>query len=130
VDRFRDRLMLPVRDPEGRVIAFVGRAAPDAGGEVPRYLYSPETPLFTKGNVLFGLAESRLRWQSGSTPVLVEGPLGAIAVSLATDGRYAGVAPCGTALSRSQAKSLANAAAIGGRLVVAVDADPAGQPLQ
>ncbi len=87
VDRFRDRLMLPIRDVDGHVIAFIGRVAPDADSRAPKYLNSPETPLYRKSDAVFGLAETRLFWQAGATPVLVEGPLDAIAVDLASHGQ-------------------------------------------
>ena len=108
VDRFRDRLMFPVRDPGGqRVVGFLGRALAEAE-DTPRYLNSPATALYRKGEVLYGLGAepSRQALAAGARPVLVEGPLDAIAVTGAGAGRYAGVAPCGTALTAAQVAAL------------------------
>ncbi len=131
VDRFRDRLMLPVRDPSGqRVVAFIGRAlAQDSG--TPKYLNSPETVLYRKGDVLYGLGAqpTRQALAGGAQPVLVEGALDAIAVTSASRGRYAGVAPSGTALTAGQVAALQAAAGpLAERgVTVAFDADPAGR---
>jgi DNA primase catalytic core len=127
VDRFRDRLMLPIRDVDGHVIAFIGRAAPAADSRAPKYLNSPETPLYRKSDAVFGLAETRLFWQSGATPVLVEGPLDAIAVDLASHGQHCGLAPCGTALAPTQAHAVLDASRPSGQLTVALDGDDAGR---
>ena len=131
VDRFRDRLMLPVRDAGGeRVVGFLGRAVADAEG-VPKYLNSPDTALYRKGEVLYGLGAGpgRQAFSAGVRPVLVEGPLDAIAVTAAGNDRYAGVAPCGTALTPAQVAALDRS---GGPLarrgvVVAFDSDPGGR---
>jgi DNA primase catalytic core len=127
IDRFRDWLIVPVRDLDGRVVGFVGRAHPTARPDVPKYLNSSDTVLYRKHLRVLGWSETRPLWQAGTVPVLVEGPLDAIAVTLAGQGRYAGLAPCGTALSSEQAAALAVAAAKSGRLVVAYDGDPAGR---
>jgi len=130
VDRFRDRLMFPVRDPSGeRVVAFIGRALHEGPG-VPKYLNSPQTALYRKSEVLYGLGASPVRaaLAAGARPVLVEGALDAIAVTAAGAGAYAGVAPSGTALTAGQVTALGSAAPLDGRgVVVAFDADPAGQ---
>jgi DNA primase len=70
-DRFRDRLMIPLRRATDRVVvAFIGRRPPDAGDEHgPKYLNSPNTELYTKGHVLFGLAEGRRFLDQGAQPV-------------------------------------------------------------
>ena len=131
VDRFRDRLMLPVRDPSGqRVVAFIGRAlAQDSG--TPKYLNSPETVLYRKSDVLYGLgaAPTRQALAAGARPVLVEGALDAIAVTAAGGGCYAGVAPSGTALTAGQVAALQAAAGPLAKrgVTVAFDADPAGR---
>ena len=99
VDRFRDRLILPVHDHAGELVGFVGRLGPDAVDDrySPRYLNSPATPLFNKSEVLFGLGGHAARIQAGSQPVLCEGPLDAVAVDVAAartgaaDGRGRGV---------------------------------------
>jgi DNA primase len=128
-DRFRDRLMIPLRDEHGYAVAFIGRRHPEAGDDKgPKYLNSPDTTIFTKGNVLAGLAEGRRALAHGAQPVLVEGPMDAIAVSVAAPGRFAGISPCGTALSPHQVAVLsrkADLAAVGVR--VALDGDAAGQ---
>ena len=91
IDRFRDRLMIPLRDATGDVVGFIGRSHPDADpARVPKYLNSPQTPVYAKGELLFGLPETRLRLSRGVQPVLVEGPLDAIAVTAGTGGRCAG----------------------------------------
>lgn len=70
-DTFRNRLMFPIRDPEGRVIAFGGRKMPD--GEDPKYLNSPQTPLFDKGRCAFGLDLARQKIVETRTVAVVEG---------------------------------------------------------
>jgi DNA primase len=130
VDRFRDRLMFPVRDAGGqRVVGFLGRALTE-GDDTPKYLNSPATALYAKGELLYGLgAEPVQALAAGARPVLVEGPLDAIAVTPAADGRYAGVAPCGTALTAAQVAALDTAAGplVERGVTVAFDNDPAGR---
>ena len=69
-DRFRDRLMVPLRTASGRVLGFGGRVVGD--GE-PKYLNSPETPVYRKGSFLFGLGEARQALREGQSALLVEG---------------------------------------------------------
>lgn len=128
IDRFRDRLMLPMRDPTGAVVGFIGRAHPDADPErVPRYVNSPQTPIYRKSDLLYGLAETGPALARGARPTIVEGPLDAIAVSSGTDGRCAGLAACGTALTAAHVDALAAAVDLReSGLVVAMDADDAG----
>jgi len=127
IDRFRDRAMLPVREPHGAVIAFIGRAHPDVGDNMPRYLNSPETALYRKSEVLYGLAEASASLAAGGRPVLVEGALDAIAITDGTAGRCVGLSPCGTALTAGQVETLRSAiAGTEPRLVVAFDGDPGG----
>ena len=127
IDHFRDRLMLAVRDEQGRVAGFIGRAPPDAQSSVPRYLNSPETSSYRKGDLLFGLHEARDLLRQGAVPVIVEGPFDAIAVTTAASGRFAGLAPCGTALTDRQTAALARAADLGQTgVLVALDGDRAG----
>lgn len=128
VDRFRDRLMLSVRDDDGRTVGFVGRARPGADERTPKYLNSPTTAIYRKSERLFGLAENVSAVRAGTVPTLTEGPLDAIAVHLATSGRNAGVALCGTALTAEHAASLAAVAGRPGtRVVVTTDPDAAGR---
>jgi DNA primase len=128
IDRFRDRVMLPVHDERGRIAGFIGRAHPDAGDGVPKYLNSPETAGFRKGSLLFGLARARPALAQGAVPVIVEGPFDAIAVTLADPDRHAGLAPCGTALTSRQAELLSQAADLPRTgILVAFDPDAAGR---
>jgi len=126
VDFFRDRAMFGVRWPDGTLTGFTGRARPGATQPGPVYLNSRTTGLYHKGSLLFGLFEGRRALAAGARPVLVEGPLDAIAVSAA--GRYAGVSPCGTALTPAQVTLLARTSDLRRTgVVVAFDADPAGR---
>jgi DNA primase len=131
VDFFRDRAIFGIRWPDGTVAGFTGRARPGGGQAGPVYLNSRTTGLYRKGSLLFGLYEGRRALAAGARPVLVEGPLDAIAVSavaVSTAGSYAGVSPCGTALTPAQVTLLARTCdlrRVG--VVVAFDADPAGR---
>jgi DNA primase len=128
IDHFRDRVMLPVHDEHGTLAGFIGRARPGAGPDVPKYLNSPATGTYQKGDLLFGLHYARDHLARGATPVIVEGPVDAIAVTLADRGRYAGLAPCGTALTTRQAEALGRAADLDrAGVLVAFDDDTAGR---
>lgn len=96
-DRFRGRLMIPIRDARGRVIAFGGRILGD--GE-PKYLNSPDTPLFDKGRTLFNLDKASPASRRTDRVIVVEGYMDVIA--LAEAGIADAVAPLGTALTESQ----------------------------
>src|SRR6478735_5965092 len=97
-DRFRDRVMFPITDLRGRVIAFGGRALEkDAQA---KYLNSPETPLFHKGGTLYNIAAARKAAHDGAQIVVVEGYIDVIA--MVTAGYAAAVAPLGTALTEDQ----------------------------
>jgi DNA primase len=127
IDTFRDRAMLPIRSTDGTIVAFIGRAPDHANPGTPKYLNSPSTSLYDKGEVLFGLGEARDALTRGARPVIVEGPLDAIAVTTAAPGRYAGVAPCGTALTARHAAALGQAADLrSAGVTVAFDPDEAG----
>lgn len=124
IDRFRDRVVFPISDPTNdQVVGFVGRRNPahsdDTPHAGPKYLNTPLTALFDKGHQLYGADQLT----PGSTPVLVEGPMDAWAVTLATRGLYTGVAPLGTALTSEQATYLAQR---GGPVIFATDPDLAG----
>ncbi|MDO9494924.1 MAG: toprim domain-containing protein, partial [Nocardioides sp.] len=124
IDRFRDRVMFPVIH-QGEVLGFVGRRRPDhtdADRAGPKYLNTADTPLFHKGAQLFGVVDELLA--EGAVPVIVEGPMDAVAVTIASAGLYLGVAPLGTTLTDEQAAQLA---AVGRDPIVATDADLAGQ---
>ncbi|MDR3423016.1 MAG: DNA primase [Xanthobacteraceae bacterium] len=97
-DRFRDRVMFPIADWRGRVIAFGGRALDK---DVPaKYLNSPETPLFHKGATLYNIAAARAAAHAGQRLIAVEGYIDVIA--MATAGYEATVAPLGTAFTAEQ----------------------------
>ena len=124
IDRFRDRVMLPIIHNR-EILGFIGRRHPDlgdAGRGGPKYLNTADTPLFHKGAQLFGANEVDIA--AGGIPVIVEGPMDAIAITLAGGGRYIGVAPLGTSLTDEQASQLAR---IGKTPIVATDADIAGR---
>jgi len=99
-DTFHDRAMIPLRDPYGAVIAFIGRR-PDSGPG-PKYLNSPDSPIFTKGEVLYTPPRSGPL----ARPLLVEGPFDALAVAVAAPTDWTPYAPCGTALTKPQAHLL------------------------
>lgn len=96
-DRFRGRLMIPIRDPRGRVIAFGGRILGD--GE-PKYLNSPDTPLFDKGRTLYNLDKASPASRQTDRVIVVEGYMDVIALAQAGFGDA--VAPLGTALTEQQ----------------------------
>jgi len=97
-DRFRDRVMFPITDQRGRVIAFGGRALEK---DVPaKYLNSPETPLFHKGDNLYNHQTARKATHDGSALIVVEGYVDVIA--MVTSGFGGAVAPLGTALTENQ----------------------------
>ncbi len=100
-DRFRDRLMIPICDLRGRVIGFGGRTLSD---EQPKYLNSPETELFDKGNTLYGLDRAKDSISKTDRAVVVEGYFDVIALHAA--GITSAVAALGTALSLAQVKQL------------------------
>jgi len=100
-DRFRGRLMIPIRDPRGRVIAFGGRVI---GEGEPKYLNSPETPLFDKGRTLYNLDRAQTAARKAHRIIAVEGYMDVIA--LAQAGFEEAVAPLGTALTEHQLERL------------------------
>jgi DNA primase len=119
-DRFRDRVMFPITDLRGRVIAFGGRALDK---DTPaKYLNSPETPLFHKGDNLYNLAPARLAAHDGAALVVVEGYVDVIAMVGA--GFPASVAPLGTALTEHQLTLLWKMA---DEPILCFDGDRAGQ---
>ncbi len=118
-DRFRNRLVIPICDGRGQIIGFGARALdPD---DNPKYLNSPQTPLFDKGATLFGLHMARRTIRESETAVIVEGYMDAIQAHQA--GFTNVVAQMGTALTESQLKQLSRYAR---RLILALDADAAG----
>ena len=119
-DRFRDRVMFPITDVRGRVIAFGGRALEK--DVAAKYLNSPETPLFHKGDNLYNLAAARLATHNGATLVVVEGYVDVIA--MVGSGYPASVAPLGTALTENQLALLWKMA---DEPILCFDGDKAGQ---
>jgi DNA primase len=117
-DRFRHRVIFPIRDVSGKVVAFGGRAL---GDTEPKYLNSPETPAYVKGEHLYGLDVARDAIRREGFAVLVEGYLDLIALHQA--GFENAVASLGTALTPSQVKLLARYSE---RVVVSYDGDAAG----
>jgi DNA primase len=118
-DRFRDRIMFPIRDRRGRVIAFGGRSL---GDDLPKYLNSPETPLFHKGDELYGLFEARRDNRKIEKLIVVEGYMDVIA--LAQYGINYAVASMGTAITAKQIQLLLRETS---ELIFCFDGDQAGQ---
>jgi DNA primase len=128
IDHFRGRVMLPVHDEQRNLAGFIGRVRPGTGPDIPKYLNGPATSTYQKGDLLFGLHHTRDHLARGATPVIVEGPFDAIAVTLADPGHHAGLAPCGTALTSHQAAALSRAADLRHTgVLVAFDDDAAGR---
>jgi DNA primase len=119
-DRFRDRVMFPITDLRGRVIAFGGRALEKEVSA--KYLNSPETPLFHKGDNLYNLATARQAAHDGAVVVVVEGYVDVIA--MVTTGFAGSVAPLGTALTENQLALLWKMA---DEPILCFDGDRAGQ---
>jgi DNA primase len=120
IDRFRHRLMIPICRDTGSVIAFGGRII-DADQQ-PKYLNSPETPIYSKSRTLYGLNLSKAAIRQGGFVVLVEGYFDFAQVYQA--GFQAVVASCGTALTPQQAQQLRR---FTGKVVLSFDPDAAGQ---
>jgi DNA primase catalytic core len=132
IDRFRDRLILPIHSGEG-IVGFVARRNPthdqdDAGDRHgPKYLNTAQTPAYRKGDHLYGMTTCAQSLADGAKPVLVEGPIDAIAVTLVGDGLHVGVATLGTALTGTQADLLRPyLGPDGDGVIVATDPDAAG----
>ena len=118
-DRFRDRLMIPVRDERGRMTGFQARALrPDA---VPKFMNSPQTALFDKGRTLFGLHLARKAIREAEAAIVVEGNLDVVAAHQAGFGNV--VSSQGTALTEHQLRLLKKYSK---RIILALDADEAG----
>jgi len=120
VDRFRNRLIIPIARDTGSVVAFGGRAV-DADQQ-PKYLNSPETPIYSKSRTLYGLHLSKAGIREAGFAVLVEGYFDFAQVYQA--GFRSVVASCGTALTPAQAQQLRR---FTGRVVLSFDPDAAGQ---
>jgi DNA primase len=118
-DRFRRRIMFPIANDAGKIIAFGGRAM---GDDMPKYMNSPETPVYTKSSVLYHLDRAKEALRQNDFAILVEGYMDAIAVARA--GITNVVASCGTSLAEPQIKLLGRFTR---RVVVNYDPDTAGQ---
>lgn len=119
-DRFRNRLMIPIARDSGALVAFGGRALDE--GQVPKYLNSPETAVYTKGRTLYGLDVTKGAVRKHNYCVLVEGYFDLAQVWQA--GIQPVVASCGTALTNAQAKVLKRFTS---KVVLSFDPDAAGQ---
>jgi len=120
-DRFRDRLMFPIRNDYGEVIAFSGRILNDSQKEA-KYVNSPETPIFSKGRVLFGLDKSKRPMIEVGEAIVMEGQIDLI--SAFEHGVTNVVAPQGTAFTPEQARLLRRFVE---RVILCFDSDTAGQ---
>ena len=118
-DRFRGRLMIPIRDARGRVIAFGGRVI---GQGEPKYLNSPDTPLFDKGRTLYNLDRAAPASRKSGRIIVVEGYMDVIALAQAGFGEA--VAPLGTALTEHQLERLWRLSDVP---ILCFDGDSAGQ---
>ena len=118
-DRFRDRVMFPIINQKGEVIAFGGRVI---GEGEPKYLNSPETPLFEKGRELFGLPQARQALRETNTAIVVEGYMDVVA--LAQHGVGNAVATLGTATTATHVQKLLRQV---DRIVYCFDGDSAGR---
>ncbi|MEK7784133.1 MAG: DNA primase, partial [Chloroflexota bacterium] len=118
-DRFRNRLMIPIRDGQGKIVGFGARALdPD---DQPKFLNSPQTPLFNKGETVYALDRARKAISAGGVAVLVEGYMDVMAAHQA--GFTNVVSAMGTALTETQLRLIKKYAK---RIVLALDADAAG----
>ena len=121
-DRFRGRIIFPIRDPMSRCVAFGGRVLPDAKSDPAKYINSPETPVFSKSSMLYGLESAREAMGKTRRAVVVEGYTDCLAA------RQAGiddvVAVLGTALGEKHAKLLRRYV---DRIVIVLDGDDAGR---
>jgi DNA primase len=125
-DRFRDRLMFPIRDDRGRVVGLGGRILPDGStahaDQGPKYLNTPQTPVFDKSAILYGLDRAKDSMRQAGSAVVVEGYMDVIAAHQFGDRNV--VASMGTSLTEKQAGLLQRFAE---RVVLAMDADEAGR---
>ena len=121
-DRFRGRIMFPICDPQGRCVAFGGRVLPNAPPDSAKYINSPETPVFSKQSMLYGLDSSREAISRSRRALVVEGYTDCLAARQA--GIHDVVAVLGTALGQRHARLLRRYA---DRIVVVLDGDDAGR---
>jgi DNA primase len=123
IDTFRDRVIFPLHDHDGRVAGFIGR---DLSGhpDTPKYLNTAQNPIFHKGSLLYGLHEADA--VQPRQPVVVEGPLDVLAIAARNHPGLLPVAASGTAVTDTHAHLVAGATTEG-QAVIAMDADPAGR---
>lgn len=119
IDRFRDRVMFPIFDHQGKVIAFSGRTM---GDDTPKYLNSPETPIFNKSRQLYNFHSAKRAVRQSKEAVLFEGFIDVIIAW--GGGVHNGMAAMGTALTEEHAKQLRR---IADHVVICYDGDEAGQ---
>lgn len=119
IDRFRRRLLFPIQDARGRVIAFGGRGLAD---QEPKYLNSPDSPIYSKGRQLFGLAQAKDAIVKAKAAIVVEGYFDAVV--LWQEGFQHVVSPSGTAFTPEQARLLSRYT---DSVILAFDPDAAGQ---
>jgi DNA primase len=120
-DRFRSRIIFPIFDPQGKVIAFSGRIFGNESADTAKYLNSPETPVFNKSKTLYGLNFAKQTIRKHNFAILVEGQLDLL---LAHQSGYTNtIASSGTALTEMQIEALGK---LSKNLVLAYDADSAG----
>lgn len=118
-DRFRHRVMFPIRDVRGRMAGFGARAI--EADAIPKYLNSPQTPLFDKGRLLYGLDKARREIRKQDRAVIVEGYMDVIGLAQASFQNA--VSPMGTALTEAHLRMLKRYSR---RIIMAMDADAAG----
>ncbi len=118
-DRFRHRIMIPIRDARGRMAGFGARVVDPT--DVPKFMNSPQTPVFDKGRLLYGLDKARKAIRSADQAVIVEGYMDVIGLHQAGFANV--VSPMGTALTEAQLRLLKR---FSRRIVMALDADAAG----
>lgn len=131
-DRFRDRVMFPISDTGGRIIAFSGRILHDDGTAMGKYINSPETPIFKKGSTLYGLDKAKFEIRKRDVAILVEGQMDLVLSHQA--GFTNTVASSGTALGdalvadveRGLLSGLGAVHALSKNLIIAFDGDKAG----
>jgi len=120
IDRFRNRLMIPIRDENGRMSGFGARILDP--NDVPKFMNSPETPLFSKSRLLYGLDRARKPIRAADQAIIVEGYLDVIALHQA--GFENVVSPMGTSLTEDQLRLLKKFTRV---IVLSLDPDAAGQ---
>ena len=120
-DFFRDRVMFPIRTENGKIVGFGARRLDDTNKEIPKYINSPETPIYKKGNLIYGLFEGKQNIIESKEAIIEEGYVDVIKTH--EYGIKNAVGPCGTAFTQSNIEKLAKLA---NRLVLCFDGDVQG----